>query len=423
MRAMTKKKKRFLSLVVMAALLLFNMNSLPTFAGDLKQGNIQRIGTVDENSAENVAVSFVRDCFSDGALQEDPSPYIAKEADSLRNLVAIRKEIRENSTIKGSHIINFTVQDIEVDSVEDGVLDIYLDTMEEYATFPSNEIDVSRQNIYRMILIKENGEWKVMKAIADDYSGSCTHPTIICNDSALRSYDFNQYDVAIDALDSSAIASEVKETKAFFEQEQMDYEMHKEEIERNNIERDRILAEADDIKLFEKNIVREKSNMRAYSRRSFNRTAMYNYQNQHWNASPIFSSDCTNYASEVVRSGGAVMDFSGAYKWFMSYPSLPGYSRSWTVVRDFRDYFINNTETEGPQAVGAGRYQDLQTGDIIQMRLSGHSDYNHACVVLSPGGDPVVTAHTNPYKGTFAKRYNKAISGNTYKIHLTHYYA
>lgn len=238
MKKINKEKKIMLLLLGMG--ICISIAFFPLFAGDFAHSNPDEITILDQKAAEDVAVSFVQNCLSDGASEEDPAPYLAKDADALRELVAIRKTIRANGTIKGCHLIDFTVQNKELTNIGRGCLDILLDTMEYQATYPSNEINVSRQNLYRLILVKEGEQWKVQKAIADDYSGSCTHPNIICDIKAFKDYNMNNYASDIQDLDITNILQGVQETRTFFQQAQADYDTHKDEIEQANEERDRL---------------------------------------------------------------------------------------------------------------------------------------------------------------------------------------
>lgn len=136
------------------------------------------------------------------------------------------------------------------------------------------------------------------------------------------------------------------------------------------------------------------------------------YQDKWWNGhNPSYNyytgNDCTNYASQVFRAGGAPYRKSGSYTW---YP----YNYGWYNVVGLRTFVLNNT-VKGPAGSKTSSMSNLTCGDLI--------DYNggsHMIVVYKGGSsDPIVTSHTAHYKGRLKKKYG---SGPFTKIMVPGYY-
>ena len=104
--------------------------------------------------------------------------------------------------------------------------------------------------------------------------------------------------------------------------------------------------------------------------------------------------DCTNFASQVIFAGGAVMNFNPVHGWYYIDPNRK--SPSWTGVNFLHDFLISNRE-QGPWGEEVGVRQ-IQTGDIIQLSFQG-GIFQHSLVVTHLAGPPdleniYVSTHT-----------------------------
>ncbi|MCL2532227.1 MAG: amidase domain-containing protein [Oscillospiraceae bacterium] len=93
--------------------------------------------------------------------------------------------------------------------------------------------------------------------------------------------------------------------------------------------------------------------------------------------------DCTAFMSQILIAGGASMNHS-PNGWY--FRSLNDHSPSWTGVPYMHTFLLQNT--------GAGPYactiplDDVQPGDIIQLKFGHKPQFSHSLFVLSVG-DPV----------------------------------
>lgn len=108
--------------------------------------------------------------------------------------------------------------------------------------------------------------------------------------------------------------------------------------------------------------------------------AYYNFDN--------IGGDCTNFISQCIYAGGAVMNFTPDTGWY--YTSLHDRAAAWTSVQYFHQFMMNN-QSVGPFGYEIARSQ-VQTGDIIQL---GTGYFQHSLLVVGMRyGMPYVAAHT-----------------------------
>lgn len=104
--------------------------------------------------------------------------------------------------------------------------------------------------------------------------------------------------------------------------------------------------------------------------------------------------DCTNFASQCLYAGSKVMNYTPVYGWY--YISLQNRAPSWTGVNELYRFLVNNTGA-GPRAV-LTRLNEIEKGDIIQLRLTSADKFDHSPVVTDAGdGTPetiIVAAHS-----------------------------
>ena len=102
--------------------------------------------------------------------------------------------------------------------------------------------------------------------------------------------------------------------------------------------------------------------------------------------------DCTNFISQCLLAGGGQMNFAYPYGWY--YKNSYDRSPSWTSVGEFGKFLLRTGGGTGP--VGEiVKLEDLEIGDIIQLRQN-YTHYNHSLIVSSKvGGEIYVCAHSN----------------------------
>lgn len=105
----------------------------------------------------------------------------------------------------------------------------------------------------------------------------------------------------------------------------------------------------------------------------------------------LLGGDCTNFVSQCLFAGGAVMNFTRDTGWY--YRSLNDRAAAWTGVEFFCRFVLNN-KSVGPfgELVPVDK---AAAGDVIQ--LGNSSGYYHSLLVIDVReGVPYVAAHTFP---------------------------
>lgn len=105
--------------------------------------------------------------------------------------------------------------------------------------------------------------------------------------------------------------------------------------------------------------------------------------------------DCTNFASQCIYAGAGIMNYTPVFGWF--YINLNNRTPSWTGVNELYDFLVNNTGA-GPQGKIVA-LNEIERGDIIQLKFSYGARFDHSPVVVDAGsGTPqtiLVAAHSN----------------------------
>ncbi len=100
--------------------------------------------------------------------------------------------------------------------------------------------------------------------------------------------------------------------------------------------------------------------------------------------------DCTNYISQCLLAGGGVMNYSNN-GWF--YVDSNNRAPSWTGVNFLTNFLLAN-KTPGFR-VEIIKKENLQIGDIVQIRQNPNR-FNHTMIVTKAyGGKVFVSAHSN----------------------------
>lgn len=100
--------------------------------------------------------------------------------------------------------------------------------------------------------------------------------------------------------------------------------------------------------------------------------------------------DCTNFVSQCIYAGGAVMNYTPDIGWY--YISLSDRAAAWTGVEFFAQFMLNN-KGAGPFGVQVP-LREVKLGDVVQ--LGGYDGFYHSLLVTGFSYLGVhVTAHTN----------------------------
>ena len=98
--------------------------------------------------------------------------------------------------------------------------------------------------------------------------------------------------------------------------------------------------------------------------------------------------DCTNFISQCLYAGGAVMNYTRDIGWY--YASLHDRAAAWTGVEYFYRFIVQN------QGIGPFGYEiplnQVRLGDVIQL---GTGKFHHTLLVIDLlSGMPYIAAHT-----------------------------
>jgi len=94
--------------------------------------------------------------------------------------------------------------------------------------------------------------------------------------------------------------------------------------------------------------------------------------------------DCTNFVSQCLIAGGAVMNVTKDVGWF--YHSMGSRAAGWTSAAYLYKFLVNN-RGRGP----FGReiaLEELRPGDIVQLKFEGKSDFSHSLMVVAVDEPP-----------------------------------
>lgn len=113
--------------------------------------------------------------------------------------------------------------------------------------------------------------------------------------------------------------------------------------------------------------------------------------------------DCTNYISQCLLAGGGVMNYNYIKGWY--FKNMNDRSPSWTSVAYLQDFLLRKNDEIGPFA-RVVTLQEIEIGDIIQLRQNT-THFNHSVIVSNiVDGDIFVCAHSNDVLDRPLKSYN-----------------
>jgi len=385
-------KRKFMS-IIMAMTLVFVSIGFVNASQEGELVNDNKFSVSDNNVIEKTSIDFIKNCMSDFiAINDADFSNLDENATILKKLIIDKKHIFEESDLfKKMHLVKSKINIKDIEVINKNLVEVKASELRYYIdnTYGEN-LNAGEEITYRLHLNKkENGDWKVIAGISSEYTSAAL-------------FNFSQYDA--EAINNINLYEQYKDSKRRFTYRHSVGQVKlflKEQFNNN--------------KLLHK-LEKDNQDVELTVHDTFNRSHMTGYQNHHWDSAPMYESDCTNYISNIIKVGNARMDNEGSYRWFWF--SKYVCSRTWTAAVDLRKYLLRDTElNKGPYGTTVSRFRDLKQGDIIQMRFP--SGNNHSVAVHTAGGDPIVTAHTNKYKGYFSSRYNREyVQGSLVKIHL-----
>ncbi|MDO5558307.1 MAG: amidase domain-containing protein [Oscillospiraceae bacterium] len=105
--------------------------------------------------------------------------------------------------------------------------------------------------------------------------------------------------------------------------------------------------------------------------------------------------DCTNFVSQCLYAGGAVMNFTKDFGWY--YINANSKAPAWTGVSYLYNFLTRSTESQGPAAHECP-LSEVRPGDIIQLLFTG-SSFQHTPFVVAVSAphrpqDILIAAHS-----------------------------
>ncbi|MCL2298935.1 MAG: amidase domain-containing protein [Firmicutes bacterium] len=98
--------------------------------------------------------------------------------------------------------------------------------------------------------------------------------------------------------------------------------------------------------------------------------------------------DCTNFISQALIAGGAVMNETRDVGWY--YRAMNSRAAAWTSAAHLYRFLVNNR--------GRGPFgheiplEEVRPGDIVQLKFAGKDDYSHSLLAVS-AGEPAAPAN------------------------------
>ena len=94
--------------------------------------------------------------------------------------------------------------------------------------------------------------------------------------------------------------------------------------------------------------------------------------------------DCSNFISQCLIAGGAVMNETKDTGWY--YHSMNSRAAGWTAVPYLYQFLVSN-RGRGPFGHEVA-LEEIEPGDIIQLKFAGMNDYSHSLLVVATGESP-----------------------------------
>ena len=105
--------------------------------------------------------------------------------------------------------------------------------------------------------------------------------------------------------------------------------------------------------------------------------------------------DCSNFISQALLAGGAVMNETQDTGWY--YHSLRSRAPAWSAVPFLFRFFTTN-RGQGPFGHEIA-LEEVEPGDIVQLKFAGKPDFSHSLLVVGAGRPPapdniLIAAHS-----------------------------
>lgn len=97
----------------------------------------------------------------------------------------------------------------------------------------------------------------------------------------------------------------------------------------------------------------------------------------------LLNGDCTNFISQILYAGGAVMNDTPTFGWY--YYNINNRAPAWTGVEYLYNFLVKN-QSVGPVAIDT-TISNMQQGDIIQLSFDGIV-FRHSLAVVEVGQIP-----------------------------------
>ena len=113
-------------------------------------------------------------------------------------------------------------------------------------------------------------------------------------------------------------------------------------------------------------------------------------RNPRWADFTHLGGDCANFVSQCLHAGAPHMNLTPDTGWY--YRSLADRSPAWSGVVFLHRFLLRSASSPGP-AARESELSALLPGDVVLLH-NGSRPY-HSVLVLLPGADPLVAAHTD----------------------------
>jgi len=105
--------------------------------------------------------------------------------------------------------------------------------------------------------------------------------------------------------------------------------------------------------------------------------------------------DCTNFISQCLIAGGAVMNETRDVGWY--YHTMNSRAAGWTAAAYLYKFLVGN-RARGPFGHEIPP-EETEPGDIVQLKFAGKDDFSHSLLVVSVGDPPapeniLIAAHS-----------------------------
>jgi len=104
--------------------------------------------------------------------------------------------------------------------------------------------------------------------------------------------------------------------------------------------------------------------------------------------------NCTNFVSQCLFTGSAVMDFTPTFGWY--YRSADDRAPAWSGVEQLYDFLTGSgdfadRESVGPFAIEARNRQQVELGDVVQLADS-EGDFYHTLLITGFNGNEILVS-------------------------------